>query len=173
MTLPDIDPSDLVRLAGRMRAIDSDVSPQLVNRRAISTAYYAVFHQLTREIAREGVGDPASPAGHALVRWLSHSDLRQLAEAVTGVGGKRTAIGQVLEPSEGLRALAAVFIQLQDGRHDADYNHDFECTAADVFQAIQGANKVILDSVVMRTRDPSYRVFLKLALGAIRIAKSR
>lgn len=140
-------------------------------RRAISTAYYAVFHQIGRHVAREIVGDHTSAAAHAVVRWLTHSDLRALADFASGAKS-RPSFTDVLRPTDELRLFSAAFGELQDARHSADYDHDYDVAFNEVFRIVTLAHRSLLRSEAMGA-DESYRLFLRLALGAVRIARQR
>jgi hypothetical protein len=92
-------------------------------RRAVSSAYYALFHLLVAEGARRFA--PAQPAVLRLQfrRAFVHSDMRQVCERVI----KRplpTPLDALfvssLEPE--LIAVARAFVALQEARHAADYD---------------------------------------------------
>ena len=84
-------------------------------RRAISTAYYAMFHALATSNADCIIGTPRDAIGrHAwdrVYRGLEHGAAKvQLQQDQ-----------QLFSPS--IRQFADTFSQLQDMRHQADYNH--------------------------------------------------
>lgn len=119
------------------------------------------------------LGDYRSAEVHQVVRWVSHRSLRELAAAV--VSPTPTKFGTVLaQPSADLRMLCRAFERLHDAREEADYNHDYEVTLktarALVRQAATGHRAAVR---LRKGRDPSYRRFLRLALGAGQIAKKR
>ena len=83
-------------------------------RRAISTAYYAMFHALTSSNADCLAGAPHDPlTGHAwsrIYRGLNHS------------AAKRNLLQDQGLFSPQVQQFAEVFAELQDERHQADYN---------------------------------------------------
>jgi hypothetical protein len=106
-------------------------------RRAVSTAYYAVFHALARMCADELIGGnkaKGQPWGR-VYRALDH----------------RTAKQTLLSPDAALIAPAIVeigraFANLQEKRHDADYNPAFFEFFFDETRAqVESARKAIND----------------------------
>jgi hypothetical protein len=90
-------------------------------RRSISTAYYALFHRLIETGTGHLVADVVQQ--QALARTFSHTNMREICELVI-----KQPLPPVLVPLLGsavpdqLRRVAAMFVDLQDWRHDADYN---------------------------------------------------
>ncbi len=93
-------------------------------RRAVSAAYYALFHLLVHESSKRLI----SGAVHARLRALTarahdHGAMKQASRTFASGG-----LPRVLQPilpqgaSPQLRQVAAVFVALQDARHGADYD---------------------------------------------------
>jgi len=106
------------------------------------------------------------------VRWITHGDLRELTDAVAG-GRRHTTFAPVLTPSPRLLALCGLFAGLQDARHQADYDHSYRLTLYEARGLVRQAETAVSDATAMRSNDASYQLFLRLALGSVRIAKSR
>lgn len=98
-------------------------------RRAVSAAYYAVFHFLGDEAGRSfvGTGAPKRPLRAAVARALEHGSLRAACERVSAPGSS----GALPAPLRGcwkgpistdLSAFARAMVILQDARHRADYD---------------------------------------------------
>ena len=75
------------------------------------------------------------------------------------------------EPSRDLETLVSTFIDLQDARHSADYDHDFDVTKAAATGLVRRADEAVALAAAMRGGDPSYAFFCRLALGAVKTAK--
>jgi hypothetical protein len=93
-------------------------------RRAISAAYYAVFHLLTSEAAARLVkGAARRPLRDALRRAYNHGEMRlACADFCTSTGGQFSAIvGSAGVPAD-LQVVAQAFRDLQQARHEADYD---------------------------------------------------
>lgn len=105
-------------------------------RRAISTAYYALFWELTERAARPysiGVRPAAS-------RLIDHGSARDVCHDLTRQGVVPWLAGQ---PSchQDLRTFALDFDELQQARHIADYDHAYAVTRRDALTAIRRAER--------------------------------
>jgi len=81
-------------------------------RRAVSDAYYALFHKLAQSNADQFVGTSKrnSEPWFRVYRGLNHGTARQVFELMIREGNS------IFTP------IATAFINLQKARHDADYN---------------------------------------------------
>lgn len=118
---------DLLEQAEHLAGRESVGKPRQASlRRAISAAYYAVFHQLTMDGA--ALCAPANPAGlRGLVkRAFEHGRMREVCKKVNGGGSLNQAAMGLLEPatrlSAQLRSVTRSFVVLQEARHIADYD---------------------------------------------------
>lgn len=143
-------------------------------RRAISTAYYAVFHELTTQAAAELAESARSDQQHKAARWISHTDLRALADGVLGRGSAR-AVLTVLDPlAPEPELVSRRFVQLQDARHQADYDHGYATPRSQALKLVDFADQAVRTARHLnRNQDPSYRVFLRLMVGSVKIARNR
>ncbi|MBC7807158.1 MAG: hypothetical protein H7145_13530, partial [Akkermansiaceae bacterium] len=97
---------------------------QATLRRAVSTAYYAVFHLLTEESARFLIaGDAKRALRQQVQRAFDHGAMRQYCRTFSG-GSLPAAVAPLLPVpvSPELRLVAQHFVLLQDARHIADYD---------------------------------------------------
>lgn len=112
MSARSIRPDELLQLAATLagRGKQGAGRPRTVEqRRAVSTAYYALFHELSSHCVERAFGqDPAHTAQRRLVgRWIAHSAVRTLAVAATQ---RKGLTSPALEPvSADLAALAGAF----------------------------------------------------------------
>lgn len=107
-------------------------------RRATSTAYYALFHQLTRHGALVSVPSAEEDEISYLARWYSHTGIKRASRQVsmtasTGALPKedRTAVALLRRSparpvSPQLLTVAESFLELQAAREEADYSNDYE-----------------------------------------------
>ena len=105
-------------------AVSVDSSPAALGR-AVSTAYYALFHLLTGD-ATSLIVPPGQPRLAEFVRRsFSHSDMKKVC-ALVAREDSRTAIGLVLSPpiEADLVDVAQAFCDLQSSRQRADYSAD-------------------------------------------------
>ena len=109
-----MSPQDLMEVARVLVEPGDAPTTQARLRRAISTAYYAMFHCLAMSAADLFIGTVRSPAWHRTYRALEH-------------GRARIACRQVQAMSEfpvAVRDFAETFVALQKARQEADYAQD-------------------------------------------------
>ena len=120
-----IDPRDLVRHA---RALVQSLPERSATdyRRAVSAAYYALFHALTLRTVEALAPDVAPRARYEQVREFGHPDLRRAALWASGAGvpsRSRAALVARARADGEVRRVAEAFLRLNAERADADYNH--------------------------------------------------
>jgi uncharacterized protein (UPF0332 family) len=132
---------DLLELARDLANLHSEIPHQASLRRAVSTAYYALFHLLISE----ATANWARPELRAtLGRCFDHGPMK------TASGAKVSQIDTAFKhnPPKGaeevvalqLRTVANAFIQSQQRRNDADYNLAKEWTRVEVDAQIDSVN---------------------------------
>ena len=90
-------------------------------RRAVSTAYYALFHLLIHDSTRSLITDAG--LRKKLSRAFDHGEMKTASQAFANPSSnqlEKLKVGLVI-PKE-LQEIAATFVSLQEARHDADYN---------------------------------------------------
>ncbi|MEV0592550.1 hypothetical protein [Nonomuraea cavernae] len=149
-------------------------------RRATSTAYYALFHELVRHGANRAVQNGPEDHQHAIGRWYAHGNFRQVARWVENINSGRSAPtaavrllttrGQV---NADLVILAISFSDLQDARHGADYDPDYDATRSATLGQVNTARSAI---EAIRRMDKyklhEFDMFLLLALGGERMLRN-
>jgi hypothetical protein len=117
-------------------------------RRAVSDAYYAVFHFLIDQSCRVMIGAQHDQAAYRQVlgRAFSHAVMRSACESFAG-GTLRAAASKGLPASfsisQDVRRTATIFLELQDARHAADYDLTERFNRSDVILLIQQATAAI------------------------------
>ena len=119
---------ELLWLSREVLGLDPDPFEQACLRRAISTAYYALFHLLTAEAARVFIDDAEAIA--RLSRAYSHRDILKASELFsqgTLPWALRPLKGRFSEEAykptwERLQSVAKTFVDLQKARQKADYD---------------------------------------------------
>ena len=126
---PPIDPHALLRHAhARVDAPDADETDY---RRAVSDAYYAVYHALTALAASFlAAGDDPADAWRR-VRRFRHWHVRDAAGAMNESADART------------RMVARATLDLQDRRMDADYDYFAEFRRGQVEMLIDLADEAV------------------------------
>jgi hypothetical protein len=133
-------------LTARKLAVASPRRPrQSELRRSVSTAYYAVFHAVAKDAAdlfagvgpvragKAGVGPVrAGKAWRHAYRGLEHGFARNACREVSKLGFPH-----------GITHCANEFVELQEARHDADYDPKARLTRAEALQWVVRAEAAI------------------------------
>lgn len=121
--------SSFAEVAEELANLGSTKPKQAALRRAISTAYYSVFHflieQATKHIA--GVSSSEAKLRAFIARGISHSAMKTVCKSISSgnwpnVVEQRIGKSTIGPPSLPLRDVAAAFVNLQQLRHSADYD---------------------------------------------------
>jgi hypothetical protein len=127
-------------LAHAVQLVDVSPPSQLTLRRAVSAAYYAVFHLLIAEATSNWSNASLRTAlgrayDHGLMKVASNRILSTRDFPFTGEDP--VAVGS-------LRSVAQIFSQLQDDRHFADYNLTEDLDPTDARTQVSSAEEVFL-----------------------------
>jgi uncharacterized protein (UPF0332 family) len=171
---------DLISQAQELATRDAKKPKQANLRRAVSTAYYAVFHFLVDHACCVSIGSQHGQAAyrHALGRAFVHQVMKQ---ACTSFGGgtlkesvikglPRNASGHYVVPTA-IQNIAATFAELQDSRHLADYDLTERFKRSDVLALIEQAKAHVQDFAGLPESDD--RKFFLACLWAWRELSSR
>jgi hypothetical protein len=105
-------------------ALEEDLGPANIRlRRAISAAYYAIFHQINQDAVALIAPNVSAKNSHRIQRWFDHVMMKQICNrfrAPTLDQPLRDLIGDVA--SADMRVVARSFVELQEARHAADYD---------------------------------------------------
>ena len=125
---------DLIEAARALTESGRGRPTQARLRRAVSTAYYAMFHCLAASAADLFIGTVRGPAWHRAYRALEHGRARSACRQ-----------GQTMRefPME-VRDFAEAFVALQKARQQADYTLDADAyQQSDVLEYIASAELAI------------------------------
>lgn len=117
--------ADLLDQADALATMDARRPRQANLRRAVSSAYYALFHLLSEAAARQiaGGGRRHLELRHAVRRTFGHGAMKSVAKGFasgTPNAAWQPALGGTVSPALG--EVAEVFVLLQEARHSADYD---------------------------------------------------
>ena len=130
-----MNPHDLVQTARRLAESGAPQPTQADLRRAVSTAYYALFHCLAGTAADLLTGASRGKEWHQVYRALEHGKAR---DACRQQAAMRTF------PKE-IRRFAEAFVELQKARQQADYALEHELSKPDVLATIDTAEDAIVE----------------------------
>ena len=128
-----MNPRELIETARRLVQAGATQPPQADLRRAVSTAYYALFHCLAAAAANLLTGSDRSPEWHQVYRALEHGKARSACQQQ---GAMRTFPMAV-------QRFAKVFIELQKARQKADYAFEGAYFRHEVLVVIDTAEDVM------------------------------
>lgn len=135
-----IDPLELIATCYKLVSQAETSPPSEADlRRAVSTAYYAMFHTLAASNAEIIAGQPQSAmSSHAWERVYRRLDHGRAQNNLRGVVNQLSPLGE---------NFARTFIDLQGLRQQADYDPNFSITNAITLNLIARAETAIRDFV--------------------------
>lgn len=151
-----INPRDLIKTARGMMVLGPQQPTQTDLRRAVSTAYYALFHCLAWSGADLLIGPERDSAWHQVYRALEHGKTVQVCNNKQRMG----------EFPESIREFAEAFVILQRERQQADYALEEQYDRLDVLEEIDRAEEAI--SHYERAGVQDRRRFVALMLFRLR-----
>ena len=134
--------ADLLAQAIQLATLDPKKPKQANLRRAVSAAYYAVFHFLVQNACRIMIGTQHSQAAfrHVLGRAYTHTNIKQACLSFSG-GTLKSNVTKGLpkhfQIPVAIQELAATFLELQNIRHLADYDLTERFKRSDVIFRIE------------------------------------
>jgi hypothetical protein len=146
-------------------------------RRAVSTAYYAVFHAISGRVTATVFPNAEEIFRQRICRWIAHIDIRTVARWViglqaTGGQGVPSHIRELLAGIEGplhidadTVAIAEGFLKLHEQREQADYNHEEVFDHAGTQRYIARARQVV-EVVQASSSDQAQQFFGLIAMQA-------
>jgi uncharacterized protein (UPF0332 family) len=141
---------ELLTHARFLANLDPRTTSQANIRRAISAAYYAVFHLIAADVGAQV--SPDLPAGlrERTQRALDHRQMLKVAKAFSQAGASRAKdlpddIVLPVPVSQELASISNSFKELQEARHTADYDVLQLLDPAYAQTLVQQAEKIFQD----------------------------
>ncbi len=177
--------TDLLDHAEALVAFDRTRPRQANLRRAVSGAYYALFHKLIDAAVVSLVGNAQSPEARALrakmVRWYAHGKMKAAAnwfrrsgkvsdDVKALLGFSATAPTGIVPPE--LVRVATTFAELQEDRHRADYDVAATFSRSAAHNAVARARGAFADWDAI-SATPAGRLFSLLMLTGDSVVQAR
>ena len=124
-------------------------------RRAVSTAYYALFHLLIDDAVNNWAVDHQR---RVIARTFEHGKMRDVCDALV-----RAIRSGIQKPKE-LNDVAVAFTQLQQHRHTADYDIGENWTLRDVENVLELADKAFAAWAAVRSHKEAQDFILDLMM---------
>jgi hypothetical protein len=145
-----IDPAKLIEAAAEFAEHQTGAGrPRAIwLRHAVSSAYYALFHAISRQTADHLLPEAANEDRLRLTRSFGHTPVKEVCEWISGRRGKPPRHAKPLVQSlehAAVADVASMFCDLQEARHRADYDHLASFTKDDVVEHVRDAKAAIGD----------------------------
>jgi uncharacterized protein (UPF0332 family) len=121
--------AELLAQAGMLVRREPRRPKQASLRRSISASYYSLFHFLIEETTRLAVGTAHNRTGlrNFAARAFAHGKMKSVCDEFIRETPRSNALKPFWEElgvwtNSNLKTIAENFIELQEARHDADYN---------------------------------------------------
>jgi hypothetical protein len=124
---------ELIRLS-KLLATDTGGYPRYVaHNRAVSTAYYALFHAVAEMCAKELVAASQQPwpAFRHIYRSLDHGQAKSVFRALSGDA----------DFGREAKDVANIFVNLQEERHGADYDPKYSLSQKELRTVLDSAER--------------------------------
>ena len=131
-------PNDLLEQARHLASREPKRPKQASLRRAISAAYYALFHLLSTETAKNWKRVDERPI---LARMLEHDPMAKVCKAKREELNKyfrsHPPAGRESEVAQHLHIITNTFVVMRQHRHTADYDGSTKWSRTDTLEKIQ------------------------------------
>ena len=117
-------------------------------RRSVSASYYAVFHLLVDDATRLMLaGHGRALLRDSLARAFNHTAMKDAAAAFARnpIPPRLAALLNGEPVQQPLVEVAAAFVELQEARHDADYNRALRFTRQETLDLVEQAEQAFRD----------------------------
>lgn len=166
--------TDLLAQAKYILDIEPKRPKQASLRRAVSTAYYSFFHLLVQDgaLLMFGGGN-AIELRHVVRRAYEHGTMKKAAKGFAS-GQLAAAWNSVLpNPSAELTMVANAFVDLQEARHQADYDPTYKLKRSEARDLVERAESAIeaWKKVRKDNNGKAYSLESKVFLAAILMHK--
>ena len=140
--------SELLKQAYFLARKERKKPTQASLRRSVSASYYALFHLLVDDATRLMLsGHGRGSLRDSLARAFHHSAMKQTAVAFTrkSIPLKLASGLNRQQVQQELVDVATAFVQLQEARHDADYNRALRFTRREALDLADLADQAFRD----------------------------
>jgi uncharacterized protein (UPF0332 family) len=149
-------PDQLLEQAHHLANRERTKPRQASLRRAVSTAYYALFHLLTTEAAKNW---KQPDQRHALARLFEHGRMKSASKKWSHENPPSRPASVV---GSHLRVVAETFVQAQQQRHTADYDNAAQWTRTDVMRQIRAVDAAFQSWKIIRKAPPAQAYLVSL-----------
>jgi uncharacterized protein (UPF0332 family) len=158
-------PNDLLEQAYHLGNREPKQPKQASLRRAVSTAYYALFHLLSSETAKNW----RRPAERStLARMFEHGSMAKVCttkpDELTAYFKTRPAVGRELTVLRHIHLIASTFVRMRQYREIADYDSSVNWTRTDALEKIQSVDAAFESWSAIRDEHEAQNFLVTLLL---------
>jgi uncharacterized protein (UPF0332 family) len=155
---------DLLEQARHLAKRETRRPRQASLRRAVSAAYYALFHLLAAEGAAIMTRGGKLALRAQVQRAFAHNDMKRICQHFAKGGLPEPIRSLIISPLEPeLMSVAKAFIDLQEQRHAADYDTQREFDRVTALDLVDSAQSAFADWAAVRS-TPNAAAFLTALL---------
>ena len=151
---------ELLAQAGELVNKSQPGATQADLRRAVSAAYYALFHLLVSEATLNWKRDSSR---YAFGRMFDHGLMRKASQRMAD-SNRSPMAGEDSEGVRKLRKVAKGFVQLQQKRHLADYDNGTRWTPFEALQEVSIAREAFAVWATIRSEDLAQEYLVPLLI---------
>jgi len=165
---------ELLEQSERLLAQGQATSHQADLRRAVSSAYYALFHFAIQECCDSllGPAQKGQPLWIILSRAFVHEDMRETSKTFASTKLPEYMGQHFREIPAELKRFAGTFSNLQEQRHTADHDLSISFNSGFVEPLVKGAREVIEHWSGVRSH-PTTKLYLLLLLNGKQIKSKK
>jgi len=141
-----IRPAWLIRQAYELAGEGAGQPRNADLRRAVSAAYYALYHQFCICAANHLIPAGSQETRFRLTRNFQHNAVRQVCDWIASPSNPPANVGPTvleLRANTRVRDIAIAFQTLIEARHEADYDHMADFTRAETISLVDLADDAI------------------------------
>jgi uncharacterized protein (UPF0332 family) len=153
---------DLLQQADHLATYEGLNPSQASLRRAVSTAYYALYHLLVEEAAQRWSG--SSEARTGMERGFQHGPMKTVSNQFRKQAWQDWHGNQQSIPLA-IQKIADAFVYLQEERHTADYDNHEQWTGTDVQEVLNTTREAFQHWYSIRTDPMAGNYLLAMLLG--------
>ncbi len=158
-------PNDLLEQARHLANREPKRPKQASLRRAVSTAYYAIFPLLSIDTAKNWSRRAERPT---IARMLDHTPMAKVCTAkrdeLSRYFKTRPPAGHKLEVLKHLHLIANTFVLMLQHRHTADYDSSVKWSRTDVLEKIESVEAAFQSWQRIRAEDDAQHFLATLLL---------
>jgi len=136
--------ADLLAQARALAEKEPKKPKQASLRRAVSAAYFSLFHLLTEDAAQSMFpGNDVADLRAVVRRAFDHARMKKAAKGFGSANPSEVWKELLSSPSPQLQTVAQAFVELQEARHQADYDVRRPLTRSEVTAHVDRADAAI------------------------------